>query len=47
MSGRGYSDSYGRLIIRELLRENSFTLEPLESANFELTIKYTIPSVLQ
>ena len=44
-----YSDdtASGRLILRELLGENEFTLEPLESANFELTVNFTIPSILQ
>ena len=33
--------------VRELLGENSFTLNSKESVNFELTIKYTIAEPLQ
>ena len=48
MSGTSSDDNNsGRLILRELLGENDFSLEPFESANFELTVNFTIPSVLQ
>ena len=43
-----YSGSYAQYAyVRELLGENSFTLNSKESVNFELTIKYTIAEPLQ
>lgn len=43
-----YSGEYAQYAyVRELLGENSFTLNSKESINFELTIKYTIAEPLQ